>query len=123
MPMLSAAIERRLAVIPTAPIAAGGLIAGFGAAVVSGSRPLGGVVLAGCGLTCLAVWLRRDGRRIAAGLTVLGLSAFVVSHLLGRAIGGWPAVLALATVTAAVCWRVSDARRAPSGTSPAVEAG
>ena len=41
--------------LPTAPIAAAGLIAGYGVAVGTGSRPLGGVVLAAFGLTCIAV--------------------------------------------------------------------
>jgi hypothetical protein len=97
--------------VMTAPIAAGGLIAGFGVAVASGSRPLGGVVLAACGLTCIAVWLRRDGRRTAAQLTAVGLLAFVVSHLLGDVIGAWPSVAVVSAVTAALCWRLSDARR------------
>ncbi len=82
--MPSLETERRLAALPTAPIAAGGLIAGFGVAVATGSRPLGGVVLAACGLTCLAVWRRRDSARTAAGLTVTGLAAFALSHVLGN---------------------------------------
>jgi hypothetical protein len=97
--------------VATAPIAAAGLIAGFGVAIASGSRPLGGIVLAGCGLVCVMIWLRRDGRRTAALLTVAGLFAFAVSHLLGLVIGAWPAVLLVAAATAALCWRVSDARR------------
>ena len=112
---------------PTAPIAAAGLIAGFGVAVASGSRPLGGVVLAGCGLACLAVWLHRDSRRTAAGLTVAGLGAFALSHVLGHAIGSWPAVFVVSGVTAGLCWRYSDSRRARTpltvlrgGTPPAV---
>ena len=94
----------------TAPIAAGGLIAGFGVAVASGSRPLGGVVLAVCGLTCMAVWSRRDGRRITIELTVAGLAAFALSHVLGDLIGAWPSVLAVSAATAGLCWRRSDAR-------------
>lgn len=39
--------------LPTAPIAALGLIAGFAVAVASGSRPLGGVVMAICGAICI----------------------------------------------------------------------
>ena len=93
----------------TAPIAAGGLIAGFGVAVASGSRPLGGVVLAACGLTCMAVWLRRDGRRVTAELTVAGLAAFALSHVLGELIGAWPSVFVVSAATAALCWRRSDA--------------
>jgi hypothetical protein len=96
--------------IPTAPIAAAGLVAGFGVAVATGSRPLGGIVLAGCGLTCIAVWLRRDGRRTAVGLTAAGLLAFAFSHALGLVIGAWPSVLVVAIATAALCWRMSDSR-------------
>ena len=104
-------VNRRLSQIATAPIAAAGLIGGFGVALATGSRPLGGVVLAGCGLTCIAVWLRRDGRRTAALLTLAGLFAFAASHGLGLLIGAWPSVLLVAAATAALCWRVSDAHR------------
>jgi hypothetical protein len=104
-------VNRRLSQIATAPIAAAGLVGGFGVALASGSRPLGGVVLAGCGLTCIAVWLRRDGRRTAALLTLAGLFAFAASHGLGLLIGAWPSVLLVAAATAALCWRVSDSRR------------
>ena len=112
--MPSLETERRFAALPTAPIAAGGLIAGFGVAVASGSRPLGGVVLAACGLTCLAVWRRRDSARTAVGLTVTGLGAFALSHVLADVIGAWPAVFAVSALTAAACWRWSDSRRAPA---------
>jgi hypothetical protein len=96
--------------IATAPLAAAGLIGGYAAAVASGSRPLGGVVLAGFGLSCVAIWMRRDGRRTALRLTAVGLLAFALSHILGMLIGAWPAVLLTAAVTAAICWNVSDAR-------------
>jgi hypothetical protein len=96
---------------PTAPLAATGLIAGFGVAVASGSRPLGGAVMAACGLSCVAVWLRRDGGRVGATLTATGLLAFAVSHVLARAIGAWPSVFAVSAVTALACWRLSDAHR------------
>jgi hypothetical protein len=98
--------------IATAPIAATGLVAGFGVAVATGSRPAGGVVLAVCGLSCIAVWLRRDGRRTAALLTVAGLFAFALSHVLGMVIGAWPSVVVVAAFTAGLCWRMSDSRRA-----------
>jgi hypothetical protein len=97
--------------VTTAPLAATGLIAGFAVAVASGSRPLGGAVMAACGLACIAVWLKRDGRRVALQLTGVGLAAFVLSHLLGLVIGAWPSVLVVSAVTAAFCWRLSDARR------------
>ena len=94
----------------TAPIAATGLVAGFGVAVATGSRPLGGVVLAACGLSCIAVWLRRDGRRTTVQLTAAGLLAFALSHVLGLVIGAWPSVIVVAAATAALCWRLSDSR-------------
>jgi hypothetical protein len=96
--------------LPTAPLAAAGLIAGFAVAVATGSRPLGGVVLAGFGLVCLSIWRRRDGSRTAAVLAFVGLLAFALSHLLGLLIGSWPAVLAAAAFVAVASWRLSDAR-------------
>lgn len=106
-PGLADRVER----LPTAPIAAAGLIAGFGVAAGTGSRPLGGIVLAACGLACIAVWARRDGPRVTAALTATGLVAFAVSHLLGRVIGAWPSVIVVSAVTAALCWWLSDSRR------------
>jgi hypothetical protein len=96
--------------LPTAPIAATGLIAGFGVAVASGSRPLGGLVLAGCGLSCIRIWLARDGPATAARLTAVGMVAFALSHVLGKVIHPWPAVLLVSAATAAACWRESDSR-------------
>jgi hypothetical protein len=98
--------------VPTAPIAATGLIGGFAVAVASGSRPLGGAVMAVLGIGCIAVWLRRDGRSTAVKLTATGLLAFAISHVLGLVIGAWPSVIVVSAVTAAFCWRLSDARRA-----------
>ena len=97
--------------LATAPISAAGLIAGFGVALASGSRALGGAVLACCGLVCIAIWLRRDGRRTAVRLTAVGLLAFALSHVLGLVVGDWPAVLVAAAVTATACWRLSDVNR------------
>jgi hypothetical protein len=94
---------------PTAALAAGSLIGGYAVAVASGSRPLGGVVLVAGGLCCAAVWYRRHGLRTAASLTGVGLGAFAISHVLGLAIGAWPAVLCVSAVTAAVVWARSDA--------------
>ena len=96
--------------VPTALLAAAGLIAGFGAAIGTGSRPLGGVVLAAFGLSCIYVWMRRDGRRTAVRLTIVGLAGFVISHGLGLLIGAWPSVFIVAAATAWACWKWSDAR-------------
>jgi hypothetical protein len=96
--------------VATAPIAATGLIAGYGVAVASGSRPLGGAVLACCGLICAAIWTRRDGPRTALLLAGAGLVAFAFSHLLGAVIGAWPAVLVVSAAIALIYWTISDAR-------------
>ena len=116
--------SERLAALPTAPLAAAGLIGGFAVALATGSRPLGGVLLAAFGIACIAIWLRRDGRRTAARLTVAGLLAFAISHVLGLLIGAWPAVLVTAAATAALYWRESDSRRPrpPVGLAPSASA-
>lgn len=101
--------------VATGPLAALGLTAGFAVAVGTGSRPLGGAVLTGCGLACVAVWRRRDGRRTTLWLTAAGLLAFALSHALGLVIGAWPAVLVVSAATAGLYWRVSDSRRPASG--------
>jgi hypothetical protein len=95
---------------PTSLLAAAGLIAGYAVAIGTGSRPLGGVVLAAFGVSCIYFWLRRDGVATAARLTIVGVVAFALSHLLGRVIGAWPSVLLVSAVTAWLCWRWSDSR-------------
>lgn len=104
----------------TATLAATGLVAGYGVAVASGSRPLGGVVLVTFGLPCCAIWARRHGPRTAATLTAGGLVAFAASHALGLAIGAWPAVLVTAAATFAAYWRLSDSRATLAGSSAAL---
>jgi hypothetical protein len=96
--------------LATAPLAAAGLIVGYAVAAATGSRPLGGLVLAACGLFCIATWLRRDGRRTATLLTIAGLAAFALSHVIGLIIGPWPAVLLVAAGAGVLSWRVSDSR-------------
>jgi hypothetical protein len=96
----------------TAPISAAGLIAGYAVAVLSGSRALGGVVLACFGIACIAIWMRRDGARTAATLTAIGLLAFAMSHVVALLIGAWPAVLLAAAAVGIASWRLSDSRRA-----------
>lgn len=96
--------------MPTALVAAASLIAGFAVAVGTGSRPLGGVVLAIGGLWCIQTWTRRHGRRTAVILGCVGFGAFVVSHLLGLVIGAWPSVLFVSVVVAVIVWTQADAR-------------
>lgn len=96
--------------VPTAPVAAGSLIVAFAVAAASGSRALGGVVLALGGVWCIREWTRRHGARTAATLAGAGLLAFAGAHLLARAIGAWPSVLLVAAAMAAVAWTRADAR-------------
>lgn len=96
--------------VPTSLLAALGLLAGFGTATSTGSRPIGGAVMALFGLTCIYFWVRRDGAGTAVRLTLVGLAAFVFSHILGLAIGAWPSVLLVSAVTAWCCWRWSDSK-------------
>ena len=94
--------------LPTAPVAAGSLIAGYAVAVGSGSRPLGGVVLLAGGLACGRAWWQTVGAARAGALGGVYVAAFIGSHLLARPIGAWPAVLSVSAVTAAAAYVVSD---------------
>jgi hypothetical protein len=107
---MSPAGPRATRAFPTAPVAAGSLIAGYAVAVASGSRPLGGVVLLAGGLWCVREWVRRNDTRTALVLACAGLVAFVVSHVLALAIGAWPAVLTVAAAMAIATWVRADAR-------------
>jgi hypothetical protein len=98
--------------IPTAPVAAGTLIAGYAVAAGSGSRPLGGVVLLAGGAWCIGAWRREHGPRTAAALAGVGFGAFAISHALALAVGAWPSVLIVSAVTAAVVWTQADTRAA-----------
>jgi hypothetical protein len=95
---------------PTAPVAAGSLIAGYAVAAGTGSRPLGGVVLLAGGLWCVRAWTQRNDTRTAVTLACAGLAAFVLSHVLALAIGAWPAVLLVAAAMAAAAWLRADSR-------------
>jgi hypothetical protein len=94
--------------LPTAPLAAGTLIVGYGVAAGTGSRPLGGVVLLIGGGWCISIWMRRHGGRVAGLLAAVGFFAFVASHLIGLLIGAWPAVIFVSAVVAMTVWRYAD---------------
>ncbi len=100
---------------PTAPVVAASLIVGYAVAAGTGSRPLGGVVMAAGGIWCIREWARRNDTRTAIELGLTGFAAFVLSHVLALAIGAWPAVLSAAAVTALAAWLRADSR----GPSPA----
>ncbi|HEX5309186.1 MAG TPA: hypothetical protein VFW38_08930 [Solirubrobacteraceae bacterium] len=104
---------KRPAEVPTAPVAAASLIVGYAVAVATGSRPLGGVVLALGGLWCIRGWSIRHGRRTAIVLGCVGLAAFALSHVVALAIGAWPSVLLCSAVLAAIVWVRADSRERP----------
>jgi hypothetical protein len=98
-----------VAAAPTWPVAAGSLALGFAVAQATGVRPLGGLVLiAGAGW-CALRWRERAGLPKAAGLLGLYVAAFAGSHVLGHAIGAWPAVAVVSAITGAAAYAVSDA--------------
>jgi len=96
--------------VPTAPIAAGSLVAGYLVARETGVRPLGGGVLAAAGLWCAKEWSRRAGPHTAATLLGVYGAAFAGSHPLAKRIGAWPAVLTSAAAAGSAAWALSDRR-------------
>jgi hypothetical protein len=97
--------------MPTAPVAALSLVAGFAVADATGVRPLGGLVLVGAAAWCATRWRRQVGLPAAAGLVALYAGAFALSHPLGGVIGAWPSVITVSAVTGAIVWAVADAPR------------
>ncbi len=96
--------------VPTAPVAAASFLAGWGVVAASGSRTAGGLVLAAGGLWCIALWRRRRGNRTAAALGGAGLVGFVLAHVLGLAIGAWPAVILVAAAAGTLAWIYADSQ-------------
>ncbi|NUU23375.1 MAG: hypothetical protein HOV68_17970 [Streptomycetaceae bacterium] len=103
-----------MARIPTAPVAAAGLVGGYAVARFTKKRPLGGVVLAAAGAVAAKGWKERAGVPVAARLTVLYTAAFGLSHPLAKKIGAWPSVLAVAGAVAGASYIAVD-RRPASG--------
>jgi hypothetical protein len=96
--------------MPTWPVAAGSLIAGFAVAQATGVRPLGGLVLAAAVVWCALHWRRAAGTPAAFGLALLYLAAFAASHVLADVLGTWGAVLLVAAVVGGAAWAVADRR-------------
>ncbi|MFJ4617839.1 hypothetical protein [Streptomyces sp. NPDC088812] len=96
--------------VPSAVIAAGGLVGGYGVARWSGKRQLGGVVLAAAGATAAREWRQRAGGTAAGVLTAAYVAAFAGSHPLARKVGAWPSVFGVAGAVALASWAVADRR-------------
>jgi hypothetical protein len=95
---------------PSAVLVALGLAAGFGIAQGTGIRALGGAVFAAAGLAAGALWLRRRGWGVVAGLGALYVGAFVLAHVLAIGVGlpAWTAVGLVTVGTAGVVYAVAD---------------
>jgi hypothetical protein len=96
--------------IPTAPVAASGLIGGFAAGRYLHRRDLAGVVSAAALAWCLPAWRGAAGTPAAAGLAAVYVGGLGASHPLAKKIGAWPSVLAVTAASAGAAVAVADRR-------------
>ncbi|MFC4328425.1 hypothetical protein ACFPC0_11360 [Streptomyces andamanensis] len=101
-----------MARIPTAAVAATGLVGGYGVARWTKKRQLGGAVLAVAGTAAAQQWRRQAGGRAAGALTAAYVAAFAGSHPLAKKVGAWPSVFGVAGAVALASWAVADRRAA-----------
>ncbi|MFJ2902789.1 hypothetical protein [Streptomyces sp. NPDC087212] len=97
-----------MAKVPSAVVAAGGLVGGYGVARWTKKRELGGVVLAVAGGVAAQQWKQRAGGKAAGALTAAYLGAFGASHPLAKKVGAWPAVFGVAGAVALASWAIAD---------------
>lgn len=100
-----------MAKVPSALVAAGGLIGGYGVARWTKKRPLGGVVLGLAGSAAARQWHRDAGAPAASALGAAYVAAFAGSHPLAKKVGAWPAVFGVAGAVALASWAVADRGR------------
>lgn len=100
-------MSRSVTVLPTAPLVAASLVAGYAVARVTGVRALGGVVLVAGGVVAGQQWWRR-GAVTTAALATTYVAAFGLSHPLAKRIGAWPSVLTVAAGAGAASWVGAD---------------
>ncbi|MGW2492505.1 hypothetical protein ACWCV9_35590 [Streptomyces sp. NPDC001606] len=99
-----------MAKVPSAVVAASGLVGGYGVARWTKKRQLGGAVLAVAGVAAAQQWRRQAGGVAAGALTAAYVGAFAGSHPLAKKIGAWPSVLGVAGAVALASWAVADRR-------------
>ena len=87
--------------IPTAAVAAIGLVGGYAVARWTKQRPVGGVAVAAAGAVAARGWQQKTGNATAAVLSGMYVAAFAGSHPLVKKIGAWPSVFAVAGGVAA----------------------
>jgi hypothetical protein len=113
--MATSTLTRVQTRFPSAVPVAAGLAAGFAVAQSTGVRALGGAVFVAGGLAAGRLWQRRRGWAVAGALGVGYVAAFVLTHVLAIGVG-WPAWVAVGTVTlaaAALSWVVADRPTSP----------
>ncbi|GGW20407.1 hypothetical protein GCM10018980_36970 [Streptomyces capoamus] len=101
-----------MARVPSAVVAATGLVGGYGVARWTGKRQLGGAVLAVAGAAAAQQWRTRAGGRAAGALTAAYVAAFAGSHPLAKKVGAWPSVLGVTGAVAVASWAVADRKAA-----------
>lgn len=94
--------------VPTAPVAAGSLIAGYVTARATKVRPLGGLVLAAGGAYAATRWRKQVGLPKTGVLLATYLGGFGASHPLAKKIGAWPSVLSVAAVSGGASYLLAD---------------
>ncbi|MDQ0961520.1 hypothetical protein QFZ66_005398 [Streptomyces sp. B4I13] len=99
-----------MAKVPSAVIAAGGLVGGYAVARWTRQRPLGGAVLAVAGAAAARQWRQQAGGKAAGTLSAAYVAAFAASHPLAKRVGAWPSVFGVAGAVALASWAVADRR-------------
>ncbi|MFD5292749.1 hypothetical protein ACFWJV_31725 [Streptomyces rochei] len=99
-----------MARVPSAVVAASGLVGGYGVARWTKRRELGGAVLAVAGAAAARQWRARAGGSAAGALTAAYVAGFAGSHPLAKKVGAWPSVLGVAGAVALASWAVADRR-------------
>ncbi|MGW0997669.1 hypothetical protein [Streptomyces sp. NPDC002520] len=99
-----------MAKVPSAVVAATGLVGGYGVARWTKKRQLGGAVLAVAGAAAAQQWHKKAGAKAAGALSATYVAAFAGSHPLAKKVGAWPSVLGVAGAVALASWAVADRR-------------
>jgi hypothetical protein len=99
-----------MSTIPTAPVAASGLIAGFAAGRYLHRRDLAGILSAAALAWCVPAWRNAAGPGAAAGLAATYVGGLGASHPLAKKIGAWPSVLVVSAASAGAAAVVADRR-------------
>ena len=99
-----------MAKVPSAVVAASGLVGGYGVARWTRQRPLGGVVLAAAGVVAARQCRKQAGGVAAGALSAEYVAAFAGSHPLAKKVGAWPAVFGVAGAVGLASWAMADRR-------------